>query len=217
MHTYMYAFWRAIPALAICLAVLVLTGMTQVARADETAAAPDAATAAVESFHDALIASMRDGPSLGFEGRRALLAPVVKESFDLPMMTRLIVGLRWDTMSDEERRSVVNAFGDWTIANYAGRFTDLGEEKFVTLGEEDGQRETKFVRTEFHTGDEIIQFNYRLARRTGTWRIFDIFLNGTVSEIATRRSEFAKILSTDGVSGLVARLNEKVEELRADA
>jgi ABC-type transporter MlaC component len=43
----------------------------------------------------------------------------------------------------------------------------------------------------------------------------DIYLDGTISEVATRRSEFAAILKNDGIDGLIAALNRKADILTA--
>jgi phospholipid transport system substrate-binding protein len=51
-------------------------------------------------------------------------------------------------------------------------------------------------------------------RRNGdTWLISDIYLDGAISEVATRRSEFATILKNGGIDGLVAALNSKTDAL----
>ena len=53
-----------------------------------------------------------------------------------------------------------------------------------------------------------------MMRRNGeAWLISDIYLDGAISEVATRRSEFAAILRTDGVDGLIAALNRKADIL----
>jgi len=51
----------------------------------------------------------------------------------------------------------------------------------------------------------------------GSWQIADVYLNGTISELATRRSEFASILRTRGINGLIAMLNTKADALSARA
>ncbi len=38
--------------------------------------------------------------------------------------------------------------------------------------------------------------------------------SGTISELATKRSEFATILRTNGIDGLIASLNKKADDLR---
>jgi phospholipid transport system substrate-binding protein len=51
-------------------------------------------------------------------------------------------------------------------------------------------------------------------RRNGdAWLISDIYLDGAISEVATRRSEFGAILKSQGVDGLIAALNRKADML----
>jgi phospholipid transport system substrate-binding protein len=51
-------------------------------------------------------------------------------------------------------------------------------------------------------------------RRNGdAWLIADIYLDGAISEVATRRSEFSAILKNDGVDRLIAALNRKTDRL----
>ena len=60
---------------------------------------------------------------------------------------------------------------------------------------------------------EPVQVDY-LMRRNGEGRLIsDIHLDGAISEVATRRSEFGAILRTDGVDGLIAALNRKADML----
>jgi ABC-type transporter MlaC component len=47
------------------------------------------------------------------------------------------------------------------------------------------------------------------------WLISDIYLDSAISEVATRRSEFAAILRKDGIDGLIAALNRKADMLSA--
>jgi phospholipid transport system substrate-binding protein len=48
----------------------------------------------------------------------------------------------------------------------------------------------------------------------GAWRISDVYLDGTISQLAVHRAEFYSILRRDGVEGLVTALNRKVDLLR---
>ena len=55
--------------------------------------------------------------------------------------------------------------------------------------------------------------DYLLRRNGDSWLISDIYLDGAISEVATRRSEFATILRNDGIDGLIMALNRKVDLL----
>ena len=60
---------------------------------------------------------------------------------------------------------------------------------------------------------EPVKVDYMMRRSGDNWLISDIYLDGAISEVATRRSEFAAILRTDGVDGLIAALNRKADML----
>ena len=64
---------------------------------------------------------------------------------------------------------------------------------------------------------EPVNINYLMRQSGGGWQIADVYLNGTISELATRRSEFASILRTQGINGLIQVLNTKATALGARA
>jgi phospholipid transport system substrate-binding protein len=47
------------------------------------------------------------------------------------------------------------------------------------------------------------------------WLISDVYLDGAISEVATRHSEFAATLKSQGIDGLIASLNRKADILTA--
>ena len=60
-------------------------------------------------------------------------------------------------------------------------------------------------------------FGYLMHRVPGTWRITDIYLGGTISQLAVRRSEFSSVLVQAGPKGLLQRLAEKTKKLEDEA
>jgi phospholipid transport system substrate-binding protein len=65
--------------------------------------------------------------------------------------------------------------------------------------------ETRIVKSD---GDPVA-INYLMRRNGDVWQIADVYLTGTISELATRRSEFTSILRSQGIDGLIAALNRK--------
>jgi phospholipid transport system substrate-binding protein len=47
----------------------------------------------------------------------------------------------------------------------------------------------------------------------GTWKVVDVFLNGYVSELATRRADFASTVAAGGAPALVAKINALADGL----
>jgi phospholipid transport system substrate-binding protein len=60
---------------------------------------------------------------------------------------------------------------------------------------------------------EPVKVDYLMRRNGDTWLISDIYLDGAISEVATRRSEFAAILKNGGIDGLIAALISKTDAL----
>jgi phospholipid transport system substrate-binding protein len=167
----------------------------------------------VHGFYDTLLATMKEGQRLGFAGRRDRLAPAVKKAFDLPRMTRLAVGLRWQGLTSQQQADLISAFTDYSIATYASRFTDYAGERFEvdpnpTASDRDLIVHTKLIRK---TGDPV-QLDYLMTSDGSVWRIVDVYLSGTISELATRRSEFSAVLNRGGAEALVEALRKKATE-----
>ena len=171
--------------------------------------------AAVEKLHSTLIAAMKNGAALAFEGRVAALTPVVAETFDIPAMARISTGAAWQKMTPAQQSDIATAFGKWTVASYAGNFSTWDGEAFVTTGDTpDDGRGNVMVNTQLNIKDAApVQFNYRLHEVNGAWKIFDIYLDGAISQLAMRRAEFAATLGKGTAAELVAHMNK----LAADA
>jgi phospholipid transport system substrate-binding protein len=179
------------------------------------AAAEDAgAKTVVSAFQDQLLATMKEGPSLGFEGRYQRMLPAMNDAFDLEQMARIVIGGRWSRMSDGERGEVVDLFRRFSVSTYASEFTDFNGEQFRTGAEREQPGLGTIVETQLVLKDGTpIALNYLLRQTAAGWRIVDVYLAGSISELARRRDEFASIIRTQGVDGLIALLKKKNTEL----
>jgi len=168
----------------------------------------------VEKLHATLLDIMKRADELGFDGRLELVRPILSETFDLAFVGEKVVGNHWKKLSEDEQRRWIEKFSHLTAANYAGRFSGYGGESFRTIGEEDAARDTRVVLTELLIpSEEDVQLNYRLIQTPAGWRIIDVYLNGTVSELALRRSEYSATLKRDGFDKLTAAVDDKIAEL----
>lgn len=165
----------------------------------------------VERLHEALLEAMRNATELGYSGRYALLAPVIREAYDLPFMAEKALGRHWRARSESERARFVRGFERFTIWNYAKRFDAYDGERFELLGSEPWTQGTLRVRTRLlRSNGAPIQLDYRLLLRGGSWRIIDVYLNGTVSELALRRAEYSSVVRRKGFPELLRALEQKV-------
>ncbi len=168
----------------------------------------------VSTFQDTLLATMKEAGPLGFEGRYKRLQPAMESAFDLEQMTRIVVGGRWAKLSESERRQVVDLFRRFSVSTYASEFTGYDGEQFEVDGDsaQAGLGTIVETRIVFKKGAPI-ELNYLLRQTPQGWKIVDVYLDGSISELARRRAEFASIMRSHGVDGLIALLKKKNEEL----
>jgi len=181
-----------------------------------TSLPPTTPTGVIEGLYAALLDSMKQATALGYEGRRNKLAPVIEQTYDLPFMAKVATGKYWKELDPAAQQRFVETFTRLTIANYAGRFNGFDGERFLVLSEGDGGQNTTLVRTQLvPKGDPPIQLDYRLRNTEGSWRIVDVYLNGTVSELALRRAEYSAEIEREGFDALLRALEEKIAALAA--
>lgn len=167
----------------------------------------------VRGFYDNLLGTMKAGPSLGGSGRYARLAPVIGRLFDIPFMARLAVGSAWTTLTPAQRQQLTAAFGRYVAATYADRFDSYSGEQLQVDGEQ-SLGANMIVRTRIvKSNGAPVTINYLMHQSAGGWQIADVYLDGTISQLATERSEFDAILRQQGVEGLISRLNSKADFL----
>jgi phospholipid transport system substrate-binding protein len=169
----------------------------------------------VRSFYGALLDIMQHGSALGAKGRYQKLEPIVLSTFDVPFMARLSIGPSWGKLTPEQKRRAAQAYARYIAAVYATRFDAYSGEKFEVLGEQKIKHGTLVKTQIIRSNGEPVSINYIMHDNDVAWQIRDLYLSGAISELATRRSEFAAILRTDGIDGLIASLNKKADDLRS--
>ena len=172
-------------------------------------------TAEVKHFYDDLLALMKQAKRLSFDDRYKRIAPAITRSFDLGLMTRIAVGPNWTQLGATEQQRLSDAFARYTISVYANRFDDYGGERFEVDPAAAPNANGSLVKSWLvKSNGEKIVLNYLMRPESGTWKIIDVYLSGTVSELATRRSEFLAVLQREGADGLVRMLEKRTAALR---
>lgn len=177
------------------------------------AQAQSAASEVVERFHAALIGVMRDARRLGVRGRFDRLAPIMAQSFDLAAMARIAVGPPWTGFPPADQASLTEAFIRWSIATYAARFDGYAGESFTTMATQTQPNGDALVRTTLNRtgGQEPVVLSYLL--RGNPPRIVDIYLTGTISELASRRAEFTALIREGGAARVIQELQGRATRL----
>ena len=92
-----------------------------------------------------------------------------------------------------------------TIATYASRFDGFSGEQFQILetSRPAQRRQDRRRRRSSSPTAAPCPLNYLMRKSGADWKIVDIYLDGTISELANRRAEFGAILKSGGPDALV--------------
>jgi phospholipid transport system substrate-binding protein len=180
------------------------------------AVAADSPTAVIQHFYDVLLSVMKEAKHLSFDQRYQRLAPAIAQAYNLPLMTRLAIGPGWAQLQPAQQQRLTEIFSRYTISVYANRFDDYGGERFEVDPTPVANSNGVIVQTRLIKSDgDKVALNY-LMRQDGGGppQVIDVYLSGTISELATRRSEFSGVLQQSGADGLVKLLEDRTAALR---
>jgi phospholipid transport system substrate-binding protein len=173
---------------------------------------PSAAAAHIQTYYQELMPTIQQAGRLSVRERDKRFGPAITSAFDLATMTRLAVGPAWKDFSAAQRAAVQEAFTRFIVADYASQINDYSGESFIvdpqTSPETRGGGEIVKTRLLQPSG-RTVSINYLV--RGG--RVIDVYLNGTISDLATRRDEFASIIASGGADGLIKRLQDRTQTL----
>lgn len=174
-----------------------------------SAQAEDPAVARIQAFYDSLQSATTG--SADPKQRLGAISEAMMRTFDIAAMARLAIGPQWSKIPAPKQASLQEAFGRYFIATYASQ-----------LGKASGGRFEVMPKTEQRTGGRLVRTRVTDAEGKTTpvdylvnedGKVVDIYLGGTVSMLATRRSEFDAALKAGGPDGLEASLRKRADQL----
>ncbi len=197
---------------ASMLTVTSLALASLVARAEPAHSAADR----IGALYGTLLQTMQQAQQLGVKGRYDLLAPVLSKTYDIPSMSQMAVGRSWGTLNAAQQAGIIDAFTRMMIANYANQFDGFSGEHFEILQTVDRAPAETLVKTRLiQANGKPIELDYLMRKSDGEWKIADVYLDGTISELASRRAEFSSILKSGGPDALINSLRRRGDKLLA--
>jgi phospholipid transport system substrate-binding protein len=193
---------------------IIAVGLAVLIQAPAFGESSDPAASSITSLYGSLLDTMKQAKQLGVKGRFQKLSPVLAKTYDLASMSRIAVGPSWSTLTQQQQAGITNAFTRMTIATYASRFDGFSGEQFQILETIDRPNGDKIVKTQIVKSDGgTVPLNYLVRKSGSDWKIVDIYLDGTISELANRRAEFGAILKSGGPDALVSSLTKQGDKL----
>ena len=181
------------------------------------AATPPEAAPAM-ALDDGLLASMKAGSAgKDFQARYDALAPVVRQTYNLPEVTKNSVGFLWSTLPAAQQQELSQLFEQFTISSYVAEFNAYSGQSFKVLPDEKALGAKEIVKTQLVPGDgsEPVELDYVMANGAYGWQITDVLLNGTISQVAVHASDFASLVTSGDASRLITALKSKITALQS--
>jgi len=188
--------------------LIVLLSMSLVS-APLKAAPESGASELVDRVQSTLLDVMQNADQLGYTGRYEQLKPVLISSFDIPYISRLVLGRYWKTLDHDQKTEFIKTFIDYGIAATASLFDGYNGETFRPANEERLESGRVVIRTELvKTDGEIVHLDYLLHEKDGRWYILNVIANG-VSDLSLKRAEYTAVIRDQGFDALLAEIREK--------
>ena len=197
-------------------AFLILAGcLTMALSAPIASAAQESPEQFVQRVSEDILSAIRTDERV-LNGDRAAIEVLVDNKMmpavDFLRMTRMAVGPKWRTATPAQRDEMQSLFRQILINVYAGALSMAKDQslKLLPHGQNDGTE--AIVRTAMLTpGKPDIQMVYRLRNiKEKGWRVIDVNVEG-VWLVSNYRNQFGSIAASEGLEGLIKKMQERVK------
>jgi len=143
---------------------------------------------------------------------RALL----EAGFDIPRISRFVLGRYWNGATDEQRQRFSRLFEDWIVRSYSARFKDYGGQTVRVIATRPESETSTVVTSEFGSpsGAPPIKVDWHVRKAAeGDYKVVDVSIEG-ISMALTERDEIAAVADRHG--GTAEGLNHALEDALAN-
>ena len=146
--------------------------------------------------------------------KHAALKSSISRIFDYGEMAKRSLGVNWKARTKAEQKEFVSLFSTLLENSYAGKIESYNNEKIVYTGETmNGTHAEVKSRVVTAKRDEFT-LDYRLLKKGNRWMVYDVVIEG-VSLVSNYRSQFNKVIVSQGYGELVKKLRSKSAEIKA--
>ncbi len=146
------------------------------------------------------------------QAKRKRVKTIVDPHFDYQEMAKRSLGPTWGKLSAGQRQEFVTLFAELLEASYADKIEKYAQRVKIDYTGEILDGNYAEVRTMVVRPNDRIPLTYRLLNEDGTWKVYDVVIEG-VSLVSNYRSQFSRIINESSYAELVRRLKTKVSEM----
>ena len=161
---------------------------------------------------DGVIDVLRE-QGLDREVRRERIRVLFRERFDFKVMSRRVLARNWKEATPDIQDRFVILFADLLEATYIGRIEEYSDERVDYIKERIKEKRA-IINTMIVTKSVEIPINYKLTLTGDKWLVYDVVIE-EVSLVRSFRSSYSEIVKKEGFEGLLAKMEDKAEELKS--
>jgi phospholipid transport system substrate-binding protein len=139
--------------------------------------------------------------------RKSELEAIFVDSFDVDFIAKFVLARGWNTATDEQRKEFLALLPNYVATIFAGQFADYNGNGFKVTKELDRNAGTEVEGFIEQSDGPDVAATFTVTKPDGKYLITDAKVEG-VSLLVTKRSEFASVLSRQGMDALISRIRE---------
>ena len=143
-------------------------------------------------------------------------AGLLTRSFDLPRISRFVLGRYWRKATRRAEKELRFLFEDFTVQAYAARFREIGSARLRVAKSREVSANQVLVLSFIELPDRApIEVDWRIRERESKLKIVDVVIEGvSMRDLAARRVHRRHPSERGQNSGLLAALRRKTEARR---
>ncbi len=141
--------------------------------------------------------------------RRAKLEEIIGARFDYEEMAKRTLPTQWKSLKTEQQKEFVALFQQFLANSYVGNVDGYSGEQ-IEYGKERQKGDFAEVQTKVVSPKVQIPLDYRLLKKDGDWRVYDVVIDG-VSLMKNYRGQFARIIDSASFDALLEKLRAKTD------
>jgi phospholipid transport system substrate-binding protein len=145
------------------------------------------------------------------ETREKKVWTLIDGVFDYTELSKRTLAQHWRAFTPEQQKEFTQLFGKLLGTVYMDRIMAYTNEKVVFGKATKLSEDTTEVQSEIVTVTKSIPIHYRMISRDGSWKVFDVVVEG-ISLVQNYRSQFRDILSKQSPQDLLKILRDKVKK-----
>jgi phospholipid transport system substrate-binding protein len=161
----------------------------------------------VQETVDAILEVLRDS-GRDVETKKRDIRVLIGQRFDYRAMAQSTLAQNWRSASEEEQQRFVQLYSKLLEDTYLVMVEEYTNERVEYRSETLRNEKNAQVDTVILAPGKEIPVSYRTRLKDGDWYVYDVVIEG-VSLISNYRSTYQSIIRSEGMAGLLARLEEK--------